>query len=73
MKEDGLFYLGTYGGFDSEGIWENDSYNPKRFFAFYKESELKEIISEVFTIESFRTLPIDGEGPDYYGMILRKK
>ncbi|MGD8406247.1 MAG: class I SAM-dependent methyltransferase [Anaerolineales bacterium] len=33
LKPGGLFYLGLYGGFDFEGIWEDDSYTPKRFFS----------------------------------------
>ena len=29
---DGLFVLGLWGGEDFEGVWENDRYEPARFF-----------------------------------------
>ena len=32
LKPAGLFYLGMYGGYDFEGIWDKDIYTPKRFF-----------------------------------------
>ena len=36
LQPGGLFYLGLYGGVDFEGIWENNSYTPKRFFLPYR-------------------------------------
>jgi SAM-dependent methyltransferase len=30
LKPQGVFYMGVYGGQDSERIWELDSYEPKR-------------------------------------------
>ena len=35
LQPGGLFYLGLYGGFDFEGIWEEDAYTPKRFFSLH--------------------------------------
>lgn len=32
LKTDGVVFIGVYGGYDYEGIWEQDSYIPKRFF-----------------------------------------
>ena len=29
-----LFYLGVYGGKPHEGVWPDDTYEPKRFFCF---------------------------------------
>jgi len=35
LKPSGLFYLGVYGSDEElEGIWEQDAYDPKRFFHF---------------------------------------
>lgn len=32
IKPEGLFNMGMYGGTESEGIWMEDSFEPKRFF-----------------------------------------
>ena len=34
LKLSGLFYLGMYGGYDFEGVREQDTFEPKRFFLF---------------------------------------
>ena len=57
LRPDGLFYMGVYGRHNFEGIWKDDSYEPKRFFSFFEEATLKEILSQFFTILSFKTLP----------------
>jgi len=43
LKPHGLFFLGVYGGYDFEGIWEEDPYNPKRFFSLYSDENLKQV------------------------------
>lgn len=50
LKPSGLFYLGVYGGENSEGIWIDDNYTPKRFFSFYEDESLKELLLEFFLI-----------------------
>ncbi|GGA45342.1 hypothetical protein [Paenibacillus physcomitrellae] len=65
--------MGVYGGYNSEGIWDEDTYSPKRFFAFYDEASMKEIVSQVFKLESFKTVPLEGMELDFQGMILRKE
>ena len=37
LKPGGLFFLGLWGGVDSEHIWEGDTYEPKRFFSLYTD------------------------------------
>ena len=41
LKSGGLFYLGIYGGYNSEAIWEEDPYTPKRFFSFFTHTDLQ--------------------------------
>jgi SAM-dependent methyltransferase len=74
LKPDGLFYIGVYGGVESEGIWEEDDYVPKRFFAFYMDDQLKQILSEFFNIEDFTvTKTVEtGDGPHHQSAVLRK-
>ena len=57
LRPDGLFYMGVYGRHNFEGIWQYDSYEPKRFFSFFEEATLKETLSQFFTILSLKTLP----------------
>src|SRR5215211_1515286 len=35
LKPNGLFFLGVYGGYDFEGVWRKDTYDPQRYFSFY--------------------------------------
>ena len=74
LKPSGLFYMGVYGGEDFEGIWEEDSYDPKRFFSFYKNDSIKEVLSEFFEIEYFNIVPKEIVGGRYHfqSIILRK-
>ncbi|GGA89374.1 class I SAM-dependent methyltransferase [Ornithinibacillus halotolerans] len=57
LKPTGLFYMGVYGGEDFEGIWEDDFYTPKRFFSFYEDEAIKDLVSKYFTIKSFNIVP----------------
>lgn len=56
MKPFGLFFMGVYGGFDHQGIWEDDYYNPKRFFSFYPDETLIDTVEKVFTVQDFKRL-----------------
>lgn len=72
MNPEGVFYMGVYGGKNHEGVWEEDTYSPKRFFSFHDEVAIQETVSAVFKLKEFRKIPLDGEF-DFYGMILKTK
>lgn len=74
LKPSGLFYMGVYGGENFEGVWEGDTYKPKRFFSFFEEESIKELVSELFSIESFNVVPAEVKGGefDFQSIILRK-
>lgn len=57
LKPGGLFYMGVYGREDSEGVWEGDHYEPKRFFSFFRDETLLTFLEPHFLVRSFRTLP----------------
>jgi len=42
LNENGLFYMGVYGGEDRESFWTNDISDTPRFFSYYSELKLKE-------------------------------
>jgi SAM-dependent methyltransferase len=56
LSPDGLLYVGLYGGYDHEGVWADDTYEPQRFFAFYSNEALQAAVSQVFDVVSFRPL-----------------
>ncbi|WP_047982808.1 class I SAM-dependent methyltransferase [Ornithinibacillus californiensis] len=74
LKPSGLFYMGVYGGENHEGIWEEDHYTPKRFFSFFEDETIKELVSEFFTIEYFEVIPKEVVGGkfQFQSIILRK-
>jgi SAM-dependent methyltransferase len=70
LKPDGLFFMGVYGGKNSEGVWENDHYEPKRFFAMYSDTNLLQAVEDVFRVVRFETVP-QGEGnPHFQSLVL---
>ena len=71
LKPSGLFYLGLYGGEDTEGIYEMDSYRPKRFFSLYKEETIQEKIGRYFFIEKFQVIQVNHHDMKFYSMIIR--
>jgi SAM-dependent methyltransferase len=56
LKPNGIFYLGVYGGYDQEGIWEEDTYTPKRFFSFYSDKGLKKEVGKVVKVVEFNQI-----------------
>lgn len=74
MQPGGLFYLGLYGGIDREGIESNDHQEPKRFFAYHTDEQIRQIVTQVFDLLYFKTIPVE-RGPDlhFQSMILRRK
>ncbi|WP_238392669.1 GTP-binding protein [Paenibacillus antri] len=74
LKPGGLFYMGVYGGVDSEGVWEQDEYEPKRFFAMYEDDAMREAVKRVFDVSYFGVVKLSetGRQPHFQSMILRK-
>ena len=74
LRPKGLFYLGVYGGIDHEDIYKNDSYEPKRFFSLYKDTQIIQVVSEIFDLLYFHKVdPKTKEGVHFQSLILRKK
>ena len=61
LVEDGLMYVGVWGGDDFEGILERDTYEPKRFFSLRRTETLLRVLQKSFRLEYYRRLePRDG-------------
>ncbi|CAM3763890.1 class I SAM-dependent methyltransferase [Cohnella lubricantis] len=72
LKPNGLFFCGVYGGEESEGIWEKDDYEPKRFFAMYEDEAIQRIAQGQFGLEDFHTVEMGPGRPHFQSMLLRK-
>ena len=74
LRRQGLFYFGTYGGVDRQGIYEADTYRPRRFFSFRSERTLRRLIHRWFEVVWFHTIEIPGEdsGLSFQSLLLRK-
>jgi SAM-dependent methyltransferase len=74
LKPGGLFYLGTYGGIDSEGEQASDTYEPKRFFSFRTDAQLRAAVSRVFDVVSFRRVEVGAKDPAFHfqSVVLRR-
>jgi hypothetical protein len=59
LNDDGLFYMGVYGGKDSEHEHVNDLLDIPRFFSFYTESNLKNELSGIFEIIRFNQVNVE--------------
>ncbi len=74
LRPAGLFYFGTWGGFDHEGIHEGDDHDPPRFFSFYDDERLKWVVGEAFDILDFRSIDMSEGDPRFrfQSLLLRK-
>jgi SAM-dependent methyltransferase len=72
LENNGLFFLGLYGGIDFEGIWEKDSYDPKRFFSFHSDEGLEQVVAQHFKVLSFKQILPGDENLHFQSLLLRK-
>jgi len=74
IRTDGVFYIGIYGGYDFEGIWDKDSYIPKRFFSFFSDEHLEHEVEKVCDILAFNRVFFEPDNPIHFqSLVLRKK
>ncbi len=74
LKPGGLFFLGVYGGYDHEGIFENDFYTPRRFFSFFTDERIREEAAKVFDVLSFHIVDHSpGSSLHFQALVLRKR
>jgi SAM-dependent methyltransferase len=72
LNKDGFFFMGVYGGENSEGIYEEDFYTPKRFFSFFTDEAIKEEVSKCFEIVSFKKIETERGNLDFQAFILKQ-
>ena len=72
LKPAGLFYLGVYGGQESEGIWEKDTYTPKRFFSLRSDEHIQQLTTQLFELLSFKRIELENNDLHFQSLTLRK-
>src|SRR5262245_17430864 len=72
LRPGGLVYFGIYGGRQFEGIPDDDSSEPKRFFCHHPDEDLCALVVEFFQLESFRRVPHGWRGLHFQSLILTK-
>jgi SAM-dependent methyltransferase len=73
LKRNGVAFVGVYGGYDHEGIWEKDSYIPRRFYSFYTDKRLEQEVAKVFEVLSFNRIFFEPENPIHFQSLLLRK
>ena len=74
LNPNGVVYLGIYGGYDFEGIYEDDFYRPKRFFSFFSDEQLNLEVSKILNIISFDWIIVEKNNHLHFqSLLLRKK
>jgi SAM-dependent methyltransferase len=74
LRPDGLFFYGVYGGYSFEGIWLDDHHEPKRYFVFYPDDELRRRVSGLFDEVSFRAIALENETEAHFQeLVLRPR
>jgi SAM-dependent methyltransferase len=72
LKPGGLFYLGVYGGKESEGFYPEDHYEPKRFFSFLSDEQLEAVATKFFELVDFRRISLEEDEFHFQALILRR-
>ncbi len=72
VEPGGPFYLGVYGGREFEGVWDEDDFEPKRFFCHHMDEDLCARAAEFFSLESFRRIPQGWNGLHFQSLTLRR-
>ena len=70
MKPGGLFYLGLYGGPDSQGVYQDDFAEPKRFFSHWSDESLKKQVSKFFEILRFRVVELESASDIHFQSLI---
>jgi cyclopropane fatty-acyl-phospholipid synthase-like methyltransferase len=73
LAPDGWFWAGTWGGVDREGVWEEDSYEPKRFYSNRSDARMRSLYEKTFHVERFDVIDPEPDVAWHYQMALMRK
>ena len=73
LQPAGLFYLGLYGGKDYEGVFPDDHHEPRRFFSFHTDEQIRQVVMEFFELLTFKAIRPEGDDEFHFqSLILRR-
>lgn len=72
LKPGGLFFMGVHGGSDFEGILPTDDYIPKRFFSFYTDEHIQQVVADTFEVVYFKPVTIPWESERHFQSLILK-
>jgi cyclopropane fatty-acyl-phospholipid synthase-like methyltransferase len=72
LNPDGLFYMGVYGGEDKEEYKYREGFPTPRYFSFFSDEKLKNILIRQFDIVRFDIIEIE-QTYHFQSVVLRKK
>lgn len=74
VRPGGLLFIGTRGGKDFEGVREEDSYEPKRFYSHYTDEALRSVLGQFFEVLSFEVIGKEEQASTaFQAVTLRKR
>ncbi|GCE18751.1 class I SAM-dependent methyltransferase [Dictyobacter kobayashii] len=73
LRPGGLFFLGVYGGFEEEGIYEDDQHQPPRFFSHHTDDFMRQATAPYFDLVSFKAIPVRPQYWHFQSIILRAR
>ncbi|HEY6539464.1 MAG TPA: class I SAM-dependent methyltransferase [Ktedonobacteraceae bacterium] len=73
LRPSGLFFLGVYGGFEKEGVNEQDYHVPPRFFSFHTDEFMKQATAPYFDLVSFKAIALPKRNAHFQSMTLRRR
>ncbi len=69
----GLFFMGVYGGENREAVIEDSERGQGRFFSFYSNERLTEVVTQFFEIIYFKTIEQQSDDDEIFqSLILRR-
>ena len=73
LRPGGLFYFSAYGGKEHDGVWRDDPHEPKRYFSFYPDEQIQQVVRPFFTPVSFRVVKLENVDDHHFqSMIWRR-
>lgn len=72
LKPSGYFFFGVYGGNRFEGERYDAVSDKNRFFSFYEDDQIRDIVAPLFVVEKFQAVEVRPDAPYHFqSMILR--
>lgn len=72
LRPGGWFWAGTWGGPDHEGVRDDDTHEPKRFYSFRSDDRIRRVYAEWFDVVSFEAFSVEGHAERHYQSTLMR-